>query len=417
MLSSTTLFPFKPYINPSQKSFARKPTNSSFTITSPTAYLPNKITDEKYVRVLDTTLRDGEQAPGATMVGHQKLALAHQLASLGVDVIEAGFPVSSRAEFETMQIIAKEVGNCTDASGRVPVVSAVSRMVQRDIDTTWEAVRYAKHPRLNVFIPTSEIHLKYKLNKTKEEVLRIVEEMVSYTRSLGVMDIGFISEDSARSEKEFLYQVFGEAIKAGATTITFCDTVGCKLPNEWGQFIADMKANIVGVENAINAGARQVEVTINGIGERAGNAPLEEVVMALKYRGEDLLGGLYTGINTKHIVMASNMVEKYSGLSIQPHKPIVGANAFVHGSGIHQDGVLKHRATYEFISPEEIGLSRSTGYNGIVLGKLSGRHAVKSRLLELGYEFDEKKFEEIFFHFKAIADKKKVSELIGARLK
>ncbi|KAK2990831.1 hypothetical protein RJ640_009770 [Escallonia rubra] len=389
-------------------------------------YIPNKISDKSYVRVLDTTLRDGEQAPGATLAPEEKLAIAHQLVKLGVDVIEAGFPVASKADFEAVRMIAKEVGNCVDEFGYTPAISAVARMVGKDIDVAWEAVKGAKHPRITIFIPTSEIHLKYKLNKTKEEVLRIVKEMVSYTKSLGVMDIQFVSEDSARSEKEFLYQVFGEAIRAGATTIDCTDTVGCKYPTEWGEFIADMKANIPGAENviisthchndlglanantlaAVNAGARQVEVTINGIGERAGNASFEEFVMALKCRGKDLLGGLYSGINTKHIASTSKMVEEYTGLFLQPHKAIVGANAFAHGSGIHQHGVLKHKATYEFVSPEDIGLFRSNEH-GIVLGKLSGRHALKSRLLELGHEIDENKFDEVFRRFKAVAERKK----------
>ncbi|KAK3019451.1 hypothetical protein RJ639_004902 [Escallonia herrerae] len=362
-------------------------------------YIPNKISDASYVRVLDTTLRDGEQAPGATMSTQEKLAIARQLAKLGVDVIEAGFPVASKADFEAVRMIAKEVGNSVDEFGYSPVIGAVSRMVVKDIDLAWEAVKFARHPRMCIFIPTSEIHLKYKLNKTKEEVLKIVKEMVSYTRKLGVTDIQFVSEDSARSEKEFLYQVFGEAIRGGATTIVCTDTVGCVYPTEWGEFIADMKAKIPGAENviisthchndlglanantlaAVNAGARQVEVTINGIGERAGNASFEEFVMALKCRGKDLLGGLHTGINTKYLASTSTM-----------------------------DGMLKHKSTYEFISPEDIGLSRSNE-RGIVLGKLSGRHALKSRLIELGHDIDEKEFDDVFLRFKEVAEHKKVT--------
>ncbi|KAM7523624.1 hypothetical protein LguiA_013526 [Lonicera macranthoides] len=362
-------------------------------------YIPNKILNDSYVRVLDSSLRDGEQAPGATMTPSQKLAIAHQLAKLGVDIIEAGFPVSSPSEFETTRMIAMEVGNTVnDKTGRVPVIAGLSRLTRKDIDVTWEALKGAKYPRLLTFIPSSEIHMKYKIKKSKEEVLRSVKELVSYARGLGIMDIEFATEDSSRSEKEFLYQVFGEAIKAGATTIAFADTVGCILPNEWGQFIADMKANIVGVENviiathchddlgvatantlaAVNAGAREVHVTMNGIGERAGNAPLEEFVMALKSRGKDLLGGLHTGINSRHILKASKM-----------------------------DGVLKNRSTYEFLSREEIGWSPSP-HKGIVLGKLSGRHALKSRFLELGYELDTQKFDDAFRRFKLVAEKKKI---------
>ncbi|KAK3043692.1 hypothetical protein RJ639_000108 [Escallonia herrerae] len=376
---STTMFFFRcrPSIHVQVKS-----TCLATSIRRP-LYIPNKISDKSYVRVLDTTLRDGEQAPGATLAPKEKLAIAHQLVKLGVDVIEAGFPVASKADFDAVRMIGKEVGNCVDEFGYTPAISAVARMVGKDIDVAWEAVKGAKHPRITIFIPTSEIHLKYKLNKTKEEVLRMVKEMIVTWRN------------GDRSEKEFLYQVFGEAIRAGATTIDCTDTVGCKYPTEWGEFIADMKANIPGAENvivsthchndlglanantlaAVNAGARQVEVTINGIGERAGNASFEEV-------------------------------EEYTGLFLQPHKAIVGANAFAHGSGIHQHGVLKHKATYEFISPEDIGLFRSNEH-GIVIGKLSGRHALKSRLHELGHEIDENKFDDVFRRFKAVAERKK----------
>lgn len=262
---------------------------------------------------------------------------------------------------------------------------------------------------------------------TPQQVIDKARTMVAYARSLGCDDVEFSPEDAGRSDREFLYTILGEVIRAGATTLNIPDTVGYTLPTEFGQLIADIKANTPGIENVIisthcqndlglstantlagaHAGARQVEVTINGIGERAGNASLEEVVMALKCRGEQLLDGLYTGINTQHLIMASKMVEEYSGLRVQPHKAIVGANAFAHESGIHQDGMLKHKNTYEIISPEDIGLIRSNE-SGIVLGKLSGRHALKAKMLELGYDIDGKELDSFFARFKTVAGNKKV---------
>ncbi|XP_047307873.1 2-isopropylmalate synthase A-like [Impatiens glandulifera] len=390
-------------------------------------YIPNRISDPNYVRIFDTTLRDGEQSPGATMTSKEKLDIARQLAKLGVDIIEAGFPAASKDDLEAVKSIAKEVGNAVDENGYVPVICGLARCNKKDIDSSWEAVQYAKRPRIHTFIATSEIHMKYKLKKTKEEVIETARSMVMYARSLGCDDVEFSPEDAGRSEREFLYQILGEVIKAGATTLNIPDTVGYNLPSEFGQLIADIKANTPGIENVIisthcqndlglstantlsgaYAGARQLEVTINGIGERAGNASLEEVVMAIKCRGDQILGGLYTGITEQHIVMTSKMVEEYSGLHLQPHKAIVGANAFAHESGIHQDGMLKHKNTYEIISPEDIGLHRSNE-SGIVLGKLSGRHAFKSRLSELGYDIDGKELDDLFWRFKDVAEKKKV---------
>lgn len=267
--------------------------------------------------------------------------------------------------------------------------------------------------------------MQHKLRKTPEQVVAIAKEMVAYARSLGCPDVEFSPEDAGRSNREFLYHILEEVIKAGATTLNIPDTVGYTLPYEFGKLIADIKANTPGIENAIisthcqndlglatantlagaHAGARQLEVTINGIGERAGNASLEEVVMAIKCRRE-LLGGLYTGINTQHITMSSKMVQEHSGLHVQPHKAIVGANAFAHESGIHQDGMLKYKGTYEIISPDDIGLTRANEF-GIVLGKLSGRHAVRSKLVELGYEITDKEFEDFFKRYKEVAEKKK----------
>ncbi|KAG9140304.1 hypothetical protein Leryth_023936 [Lithospermum erythrorhizon] len=391
-------------------------------------YTPAHISDPKYVRIFDTTLRDGEQSPGATMTTKQKLDIARLLAKLGVDIIEAGFPASSEADLEAVKMIAEEVGNFVTEEGHTPVICGLARCNKVDIEKAWEAVKHAKKPRIHTFIATSEIHMQYKLKKKPEEVVEIARSMVKYARDMGCKDVEFSPEDAGRSDRKFLYHILGEVIKSGATTLNIPDTVGYTLPSEFGQLIADIKANTVGIENVListhcqndlglatantlegaSAGARQLEVTINGIGERAGNASLEEVVLALKCRGDQLLDGLYTGINTKHIFMASKMVEEYSGLQVQPHKAIVGANAFAHESGIHQDGMLKNRSTYEIMAPEDIGLHRSNE-SGIVLGKLSGRHALKSKLLELGYDnIYGKELDDLFKRFKSIAEKKKI---------
>ncbi|KAF5822958.1 putative 2-isopropylmalate synthase [Helianthus annuus] len=418
-----TLLHFKPTLSP-KHSFktlcSRRP-----------QYIPNHIPNPNYVRIFDTTLRDGEQSPGATMTTKEKLDIARQLAKLGVDIIEAGFPASSEADLEAVRLIAQEVGNNVVGEHEhghdyVPVICGLARCNKNDIDKAWEAVKYARFPRIHTFIATSEIHMKYKLKMSKEEVVDKARSMVAYARSLGCQDVEFSPEDAGRSDREFLYVILGEVIKAGATTLNIPDTVGYNWPREFGQLIADIKANTPGIDNVIISthcqndlglstantlegaynGARQLEVTINGIGERAGNASLEEVVMTLKCKGE-LLGGLYTGINTKHIVMASKMVEEYSGLLVQPHKAIVGANAFAHESGIHQDGMLKNKSTYEIMSPEDIGLFRSNEA-GLTLGKLSGRHALKAKLLELGYDIDGSELNDLFWRFKSVAEMKKV---------
>ncbi|KAG7036701.1 2-isopropylmalate synthase 2, chloroplastic, partial [Cucurbita argyrosperma subsp. argyrosperma] len=389
-------------------------------------YIPNRIPDSSYVRLFDTTLRDGEQSPGASLTAKEKLDIARQLVKLGVDIIEAGFPAASKEDFEAVKMIAADVGNAVNEDGYVPVICGLSRCNENDIRTAWEAVKYAKRPRIHTFIATSEIHMEHKLRKTREQVIEIARNMVRFARSLGCDDVEFSPEDAGRSDREFLYQILGEVIKAGATTLNIPDTVGYTMPVEFGNLIADIKANTPGIDNVIIsthcqndlglatantvagacAGARQLEVTINGIGERAGNASLEEVVMALQCRGEHVLGGLRTGINSRHIFLTSKMVEEYTGLNVQPHKAIVGANAFAHESGIHQDGMLKHKGTYEIISPEDIGYERSNDA-GIVLGKLSGRHALKSRLLELGYELDNENLDNVFWRFKAVAEQKK----------
>ncbi|KAK2413692.1 putative 2-isopropylmalate synthase [Trifolium repens] len=358
-------------------------------------YIPNQIPISNYVRILDTTLRDGEQSPGAAMSCKEKLDIARLLLRLHVDVIEAGFPSASNDDFMAVKMIAQDVGNDVDNDGYVPVIGGMCRCNEKDIAITWEAVKHAKRPRICTFLATSPIHMEYKLRKTKDQVLQIARDTVKFARSLGCHDIQFGAEDAVRSDKEFLYQIFGEVIKAGATTVVIPDTVGIAMPFEFGNLIADIKRNTPGIENVIiathchndlglatantiegaRAGARQLEVTINGIGERAGNASLEEV-------------------------------EEYSGMHLQPHKALVGANAFLHESGIHQDGMLKHKSTYEIISPEDIGLERSIEA-GIVLGKLSGRQALRKRLEEHGYILKDDELETLFWKFKALAGTKK----------
>ncbi|XP_058768202.1 probable 2-isopropylmalate synthase isoform X1 [Vicia villosa] len=389
-------------------------------------HIPNQIPRPTYVRILDTTLRDGEQSPGAAMSCKEKLDIARLLAKLRVDVIEAGFPSASNDDFTAVKMIAEDVGNYVDSDDYVPVIGALCRCNEKDVNITWEAVKHAKRPRICTFLATSPIHMEYKLRKTKNQVLKIARDTVKFARSLGCCDVSFTAEDAARSEKEFLYQILEEVIKAGAQTLVIADTVGIAMPFEYGNLIADIKENTPGIENVIiathchndlglatantiegaRAGARQLEVTINGIGERAGNASLEEVVMALKCRGNDILYDLHTGINTRQILSASKKVEEYSGMFLQPHKALVGANAFLHESGIHQDGMLKHKGTYQIISPEDIGLERSTE-TSIVLGKLSGRQALKKRLEEQGYILKDDELEILFAKFKLFAGTKK----------
>nr|AAG52883.1 2-isopropylmalate synthase [Arabidopsis thaliana] len=394
-------------------------------------YIPNKLPHKNYVRVLDTTLRDGEQSPGAALTPPQKLEIARQLAKLRVDIMEVGFPVSSEEEFEAIKTIAKTVGNEVDEeTGYVPVISGIARCKKRDIEATWEALKYAKRPRVMLFTSTSEIHMKYKLKKTKEEVIEMAVNSVKYAKSLGFKDIQFGCEDGGRTEKDFICKILGESIKAGATTVGFADTVGINMPQEFGELVAYVIENTPGADDivfaihchndlgvatantisGICAGARQVEVTINGIGERSGNAPLEEVVMALKCRGESLMDGVYTKIDSRQIMATSKMVQEHTGMYVQPHKPIVGDNCFVHESGIHQDGILKNRSTYEILSPEDVGIVKSEN-SGIVLGKLSGRHAVKDRLKELGYEISDEKFNDIFSRYRELTkDKKRITD-------
>ena len=374
-----------------------------------------------YVRIFDTTLRDGEQSPGATMTSNEKLELARALARMGVDIIEAGFPAASPDDLEAVRRIAVEVGNSSESSlGKPPVICGLARTTRSDIDKAWEAVRYAARPRIHTFLATSEIHMKYKLKMDRQQVLARVYEMVSYAASL-CPDVEFSPEDAGRSDPEFLYLALEQAIKAGATTLNIPDTVGYTTPEEFGSLIAGIVKNTPGIENCVvsvhchndlglatantlaglQAGARQAEVTINGIGERAGNTSLEEVVMSLRTRPN--VYGLTTGIDTPQISRVSKLVSNYSGMVVQPNKAIVGANAFAHEAGIHQDGMLKNYLTYEIMRPEDVGVNRSR----LVLGKHSGRHAFRARLAELGYSMNEIELDQAFERFKNLADKKK----------
>lgn len=370
-----------------------------------------------YVRIFDTTLRDGEQSPGATMTSNEKLDVARTLARLGVDVIEAGFPAASPDDLEAVRAIARTVGN---GEGRVPIVCGLARASRLDIDKAWEAVQFAARPRIHTFLATSDIHLEHKLKLSREEVVRRVRDMVAYAASM-CADVEFSPEDAGRSEPEFLYEVLSVAIESGATTLNIPDTVGYTTPDEFGRLIAGIKANVKDVDKAIISvhchndlglatanslagvmnGARQVEVAVNGIGERAGNCAMEEIAMILATRTPTL--GLETGIDTTQIMRASKLVSSYTGIHVQPNKAIVGANAFAHEAGIHQDGMLKHHETYEIMRPETVGASHSK----LVLGKHSGRHAVKARLAELGYELSKADLEKAFERFKRLADRKK----------
>ena len=399
------------------------------------AYVPGQISDPDYVRIFDTTLRDGEQSPGATLTSSEKLEIARNLAKLGVDIIEAGFPIASPDDFNAVKQIADVVGNEVFEDGYVPVICGLSRANPKDIQCAWDAVKGAKLPRVHTFIATSPIHMETKLNKSPDEVVEIAVNAVKFAKSLGCNDIEFSPEDAGRSDPEFLYRVLSEVIKAGATTLNIPDTTGWNMPWEFGGLIKQLRENVEGAENVVFSthcqndlglatanslagalnGARQLECTINGIGERAGNASLEEVVMSLalkgstKFEGGPGTGKLYTGINPVYISPTSRMVAEYTGMQCQPHKAIVGANAFKHESGIHQDGMIKNKNTYEIMTPESIGLMRGEQQSGagIVLGKHSGRNAVGTRLRELGYDLDQEKLNAVFVRFKQVAERKK----------
>ena len=377
-----------------------------------------------YVKIFDTTLRDGEQSPGATMTSAEKLEVARSLARLGVDIIEAGFPAASPDDLEAVRRIAVEVG--TQPKGqpdaKVPVIAGLARANKPDIDKAWEAVKDADKPRIHTFLATSSIHMKHKLRMDPEEVVQRVSEMVAYARSL-CADIEFSPEDATRSDPEFLYVVLGEAIKAGATTLNIPDTVGYTTPDEYFKLIDGIIKHTPGMHEGITisvhthddlglatanalagirAGARQAEVTINGIGERAGNTSVEEVVMTLKTRHP--IFNLETGIETQQLSRVSKLVSNYTGIVVQPNKAIVGANAFAHEAGIHQDGMLKHQTTYEIMRPEDVGVNQTT----LVMGKHSGRAALRSRLAIMGHSLDEAELDKAFARFKELADRKKV---------
>jgi len=377
-----------------------------------------------YVKFFDTTLRDGEQSPGATMTSAEKLEVARSLARLGVDIIEAGFPAASPDDLEAVRRIAAEVGNPPrgEPDAKVPVIAGLARATKGDIDKAWEAVKGAQNPRIHTFLATSPIHMKYKLNMDPEQVVERVREMVAYARSK-CADVEFSPEDAGRSEPEFLYLVLGEAIKSGATTLNIPDTVGYTMPEEYFRLIEGIIKNTPGMNDkitvsvhchddlglatanalaGIRAGARQAEVTVNGIGERAGNTSIEEVVMSLKTR--EPFYHLETGIDATQISRISKLVSNYTGIVVQPNKAIVGANAFAHEAGIHQDGMLKHNTTYEIMRPEDVGVNQSR----LVLGKHSGRHAFRAHLLELGHDLDESELDKAFARFKELADRKKV---------
>jgi 2-isopropylmalate synthase len=367
---------------------------------------------EDHVIIFDTTLRDGEQSPGASTNAAEKLRLARQLEKLGVDVIEAGFPASSPGDFESVRMIAQKIRNVQ--------VTALARTSRDDIDRAWEAIREAAHPRIHVFIATSDIHLKHKLNMDRDQVVREAVNAVIHAKGF-TDNVEFSAEDGTRSDRDYLCRIFEAVIKAGATTVNLPDTVGYALPDEYAQLIGYVREhtpniqkvvmsvhchNDLGLATAntlagIGAGARQAEVTINGIGERAGNTSLEEVVMALHTR-RDLMH-FTTSIHTHEIHPTSRLTSLITGIPVQPNKAIVGANAFSHEAGIHQDGVLKNPMTYEIMAPETVGLSS----NRLVLGRHSGRHAFKDKLAQMGYELSTDELNRIFEKFKELAGKRK----------
>lgn len=368
---------------------------------------------EDQVIVFDTTLRDGEQAPGFNMNLEEKLRMAEQLERLNVDVIEAGFPIASEGDFFAVREIAKRIQNC--------IVAGLCRTKKQDIDRAWEALQHARRPRIHTFIATSDIHLQHKLRKSRVEALKDAVWAVNYAKSF-CSDVEFSAEDATRSDPEFLFDVFSAVIDAGATAINVPDTVGFSLPWEFGELISQLRENVTGIENvilsvhchddlghsvsnsviAVYHGARQVECTINGIGERAGNAALEEIVMSIKTRPSCF--ECDTCIEPTEIYATSQLLQEITGVAVQPNKALVGDNAFAHEAGIHQDGVLKNPLTYEIMTPESVGVPG----NKLVLGKHSGRNALNNRLKELGFDFDKEHLLRIYKAFTALADAKKV---------
>lgn len=367
----------------------------------------------KRIYIFDTTLRDGEQSPGISLNVNEKLKIATQLSELGVDVIEAGFPIASNGDFESVKTIAKNVRNTK--------IAALARAVKQDIDRAWEALAYAEAPRLHTFIATSGIHMKYKLKMSQEDVLKRAAEMVAYARKL-CPEVEFSPEDATRTDPEFLYRVIEAVINAGARVVNIPDTVGYMTPMEFGRLISNIRNNVSNIDkaqisvhchndlgmavanslSALENGADQVECTINGLGERAGNAALEEIVMALNTRKDYY--PTTSNIVTEKIYRTSSMVSFATGFQVQPNKAIVGANAFAHESGIHQHGVMENSETYEIMTPMSIGLKQSQ----MVLGKHSGRHAFEEKLRDMGYDnMSREEIDNAFNSFKEIADKKK----------
>ena len=366
----------------------------------------------KRVKIFDTTLRDGEQSPGCSMNLPEKIEMAKQLEALGVDIIEAGFAIASPMDFKSVQAISAAVER--------PTIASLARCTKGDIDAAWNAVKEAKHPRIHVFLATSDIHMEYKLKMTREQVLRRISDMVAYAKSF-CDDIEFSAEDASRSDWAFLAQCYTNAVKAGATTLNVPDTVGYSTPEEMGNLITYLRENVEGIENTdischchddlglavanslacVKAGATQVECTVNGIGERAGNASLEEIAMNIKTRQDYYQAE--TGIHTKQIYRSSKLLSSITGVPIAPSKSIVGANAFAHESGIHQHGVINNAQTYEIMNSADVGIPQNT----MVLGKHSGKHALRERLSAMGYDLNDAEMEELFGRFKSLADKKK----------
>jgi 2-isopropylmalate synthase len=369
------------------------------------------MSDDRLI-IFDTTLRDGEQSPGASMNLAEKLEVARALRDLGVDVIEAGFPIASPGDFEAVQAVARTIHG--------PIICGLARCNGDDIDRAWEALRDAPRPRIHVFLATSAIHREFKLRMAKDEIVRRAVEGVQRAKAY-VDDVEFSPEDAARTELDFLAEVVERAVEAGATTVNIPDTVGYAVPSQYAAAIRHLKQHVRGIDKvvisvhchndlglavanslaALHEGARQVECTINGIGERAGNCALEEIVMAVRTRTDYFQ--LHSSINTKLLYPASRRVSHVTGLQVQRNKAIVGQNAFAHEAGIHQDGMLKHAATYEIMRPEDVGIPRTE----LVLGKHSGRHALKQRIHDLGYHLDDEQLNRVFDQFKTLADRKK----------
>ena len=379
------------------------------------------MTDRQHITIFDTTLRDGEQSPGCSMNVQEKLRLARQLDRLGVDVIEAGFPIASDGDFEAVRTIATAI--------RRPIIAGLARACTPDIDRAWAAVKFAARPRIHVFLATSDIHLKYKLRITREECLAQAQEAVRHAKSL-CDDVQFSPEDATRTDIPFLCQVVEAVIAAGATTVNIPDTVGYSMPEEYGQLIRTLRENVRGIEDVtisthchndlglavanslagVQKGARQVECTINGIGERAGNASLEEIAMTMRVRADRY--PYQTGIVGEQIFASSQMLAEITGVPVQPNKAITGRNAFAHEAGIHQDGMLKNPLTYEIMTPQSVGVPDSR----LVLGKHSGRHALALRCEQLGHKFERRELDEIYRKFVILADRiKRVQDnhLIG----